>query len=67
MDGLLTTKQVAELFQVSRRTVIRWRDNGTLPPVVRIGRCVRWRRSDIDGFVADGCLPHYKTSRGCAQ
>ena len=47
---LLTKDQVAELLQVSRRTVERMEETGELEPV-RIGRMVRYRPEDIDAFI----------------
>ncbi len=47
---LLTKDQVADLLQVSRRTVERMEENGELQPV-RIGRIVRYRPEDIEAFI----------------
>lgn len=46
---------------VSRRAVIRWRDNGTLPPALKVGRLIRWRRSDIEKWIESGCVPFWQT------
>jgi len=56
-DGklLLDAKDVARLLSVSVRTVWTLRDMGRLPAPVRIGRCVRWRRQDIEKWVERGC------------
>ena len=45
-DRILKKKQVAELFQVSTRTVDSWMEHGYLPHW-KIGRNVRFRMSDI--------------------
>jgi excisionase family DNA binding protein len=51
-DIFLTRKEVATLFNISVPTVRRWERAGTLP-VVRIGTCSpRYRRSDIESFIA---------------
>lgn len=42
----LTTTQLAELWNVSPRTIRRWTAEGM--PVVRLGRSVRYRLSDVD-------------------
>jgi len=54
---LLDARHVAALLSVSARQV--WRLNATamIPTPVRIGRSVRWRRDEIDAWVAAGCPP----------
>jgi len=50
---LLTRKDVAELFQVTKMTVIRLENDGKLP-AIRLGAgSVRYRRSDIEKFIED--------------
>lgn len=61
---LLTVRQLADLLQVSTRTIWRMQSAGDLPEPVRISRSVRWRRSDIDYWLAgdagktSSILPH---------
>jgi len=52
---LLDVKDVAKLLRVSVRTVWTWRDMGRLPAPVKIGRCVRWRRQDVEEWIDRGC------------
>jgi excisionase family DNA binding protein len=48
----LTRRQVAEAFQVSPHTIIRWELAGRLP-AVRLGAgSVRYRRADIEAFLS---------------
>ena len=52
-EELLTRKDVAKLFQVSTLTVIRLEAAGKLP-AVRLGAgTVRYRKSDIERFIAN--------------
>jgi excisionase family DNA binding protein len=52
-EEFLTRKDVAKLFQVSTLTVIRLEAAGKLP-AVRLGAgTVRYRRSDIERFIAN--------------
>ncbi len=44
---LLTAKEVAGYFQVSVRTIRRWRRSGHLPAPLQIGGLIRWRASDF--------------------
>ena len=60
---LLAVGDVARLLNVSRLTVFRWRSAGRLPLPVKIGRVVRWRRSEIETWIAQGC----PNSRGPAR
>lgn len=47
IERLLSIEQVAALLCVSVRTIRRHKDAGRMPPIVRVGRSVRWRESDI--------------------
>jgi excisionase family DNA binding protein len=52
-EEFLTRKDVAKLFQVSTLTVIRLEAAGKLP-AVRLGAgTVRYRKSDIERFIAN--------------
>lgn len=48
---LLTVDQVAELLQVSARTVWRMRSGGELPAPIRVLGSVRWRRAELESWV----------------
>jgi excisionase family DNA binding protein len=50
-DELLTQQQLADELQVSMRTLERWRQEGTGPSFVRVGRSPRYRRSDINAWL----------------
>jgi len=51
-EALMTRKQVAALFGVSTITIIRLQESGKLP-AVRIGAgSIRYRRSDVEQFIA---------------
>ena len=54
-DGdLLGAELVARLVGVHRKTLARWSDDGTLPARYRTpGGHRRWRRADVDRFLAD--------------
>ncbi|MBI4606434.1 MAG: helix-turn-helix domain-containing protein [Planctomycetes bacterium] len=52
-DRLLRELEVADLINMSVRTVRDWRLTGAGPPFVRVsGRCVRYRRADLDSWIA---------------
>lgn len=50
----LTQDDLCERYRITRLTLWRWRKAGRLPPGVIIGRTVRWRRSTIEQWEADG-------------
>jgi len=61
--ALLDVRAVAALLDCSPRHVYRLSDGGRMPAPVRIGALVRWRRQDLDAWLAAGCQP-CRTARG---
>jgi len=55
--ALLDVRGVAALLSCSPRHVYRLADAGRMPAPVRIGALVRWRRADLDEWLAGGCRP----------
>ena len=51
LKRLLKVAEVAEMLNVSARTVWRMVSSGELPRPVNVGRCVRWRICDIDSYI----------------
>ena len=54
--AMMTVGEIATQLSVSLITVWRWRDAGRMPAPIKIGAIVRWRRDDIERWIADGCL-----------
>jgi excisionase family DNA binding protein len=54
---LLDVKAVAKLLTCSTRHVYRLCDAGRMPPPVPLGALVRWRRQEIEDWIAGGCKP----------
>ena len=50
----LATKEAAEFLSVSPRTLEDWRVRGGGPPFKRMGRLVRYSRSELVQFVESG-------------
>lgn len=48
----LTTAQLAEMLQVPAATVRQWRYLKIGPRGVRVGKYVRYRRSDVESWLA---------------
>jgi excisionase family DNA binding protein len=49
--ALLTQQQLADELQVSVRTLERWRQEGTGPAFIQVGRSPRYRRADVDAWL----------------
>jgi len=50
---LLRTNDVAKILNVSTATLDTWRSRGGGPAFVKYSRAVRYRREDIDRFIAE--------------
>lgn len=50
---MLSVKETAELFGVTKRTVFRWIKSGKMKSV-KIGRTVRIKKSEIDRVIGEG-------------
>ncbi len=52
---LLDVTMVAIVLNVSPRHVYRLSDAGRMPRPIKLGGSVRWDRSAIDKWIAEGC------------
>jgi excisionase family DNA binding protein len=52
---LLSVGETSRLLGVSTRTIWTLISSGRIPQPVRLGRSVKFRRSDIEAWVAAGC------------
>lgn len=50
-DRLMTIGELAEYLQVPRETIYRWRKYGSGPRGFRMGRHIRFRRSEVEAWV----------------
>ncbi len=53
---LLNEAQAASILNVSIRTLQQWRVSGRGPCFTKMGRSVRYRESDLSGFVEKGMV-----------
>ncbi len=51
---LLTVSDLAEMLNTSPRSVYRLKSEGKLPSPLRLGQQPRWRRVEIEGWIAAG-------------
>jgi prophage regulatory protein len=49
---LLDLREVSKLLGISPRAIWGWADAGTFPPPLELGRLRRWRRVDIESWLA---------------
>lgn len=54
---LLDVIEMAALLGCSSRHVYRLADAGHMPRPVKLGALVRWDRTAIEAWIADGCPP----------
>lgn len=52
---LVDVHEVARLLSISTRAVFKWVEQGKLPKPLKIGRCCRWRKSELVAWVERGC------------
>lgn len=50
-DELLTTKELAGYLKIPVETLYQWRQRGEGPAGLRIGRYLRYRRSEVDRWL----------------
>lgn len=62
---LVSAEKLAELLDISIRTLWRLRAAGKLPAPVRLGGSVRWRAQEVRAWIERGCpdQPHVKSIR----
>jgi excisionase family DNA binding protein len=57
-DSLVTEVQTAELLNISIRTLQAWRIKLAGPRFVRVGRAIRYRRSDLIAWIEANTVCH---------
>ncbi len=50
---LLTAADLAAELQLSPRKICAMKSAGQLPPALKFGRSARWRRSDVEAWLAE--------------
>ena len=54
---LITAKNLAQMMQISVRTLWRLMSAGEIVKPVRIDGNTRWRLDEVEQWIADGCSP----------
>lgn len=47
----LTVDELAAMLQVTPKTIYAWRQSGVCPPCVRVGKYLRFRRTDVEDWL----------------
>ncbi len=50
-DRLMTTEELANYMSVPLQTIYAWRAHRKAPPAIRVGKFLRFRRSDVDAWL----------------
>ena len=50
-DRLLSVGDLADYLQVPHNTLYQWRHHGVGPRALRIGKYLRYRRSDVEAWL----------------
>ncbi|MEX1092377.1 MAG: helix-turn-helix domain-containing protein [Acidimicrobiia bacterium] len=58
LDRLLTVAELADYLGVPPATLYQWRYRREGPPGFRVGRHLRYRWSDINGWIESRLDPH---------
>lgn len=48
---LVGNKEAAQILQINERTLTNWRGQNKSPKYVKVGRCVRYRLSDLTAWI----------------
>ena len=63
---LIDAAELGRMLLVSKPTIWRMREDGKLPPAIALtSQCIRWRRSDIEAWLAAGCPTQQQDSASC--
>lgn len=55
LPPMLRVQEAAWMASISVRTLWRLVSGRKFPPPIYIGRCARWRRADVEKWIADRC------------
>ena len=64
---LIDVGELAKILRLSPRTVWRLANCGKIPAPLKIGGSRRWRRGDVEQFIAGGCKPVGKVAKAAIQ
>ena len=66
MTETLTTREAAAYLRLGKPTIERWRITGAGPPYLKLGGAVRYRRADLDEWLAENVV-HSTSERSAGK
>jgi len=63
--ALIDVKEVAAICGFSTRHVYRIAHSGRMPRPIMLNGLIRWRREDIEQWIADGCPSGQQEGASC--
>ncbi len=51
LDRLITAEELAAYLSVPKNTLYAWRYHGEGPPAIRVGRYLRYRMTEVEGWL----------------
>lgn len=51
IDPMMDVHALAEYLGVAEGTILLWRKKGKAPRAYRLGRALRWRKSEVDAWL----------------
>lgn len=62
---VMTVDEVGQCLGISTRTIYRLIEQKSLPKPFKVGNSTRWRREDIELFVAEGSMAAFNRAKQC--
>lgn len=62
---VMTADEVSQCLGISTRTIYRLIEQKSLPKPFKVGKSTRWRREDIELFVAEGSMAAFNRAKQC--
>lgn len=50
-DDYMTSKEICELFGITKTTLYRWNMSDKLKPASKVGRCSYYRKADVYALI----------------
>jgi excisionase family DNA binding protein len=66
-ERLLTARELAELLSLSSETVLRWTRRGELPAFRLPNGAIRFRRDELDAWLAERAMPRSGSASNLRQ
>ncbi len=65
--AMMSVDDVAMEVGCCTRSVRRWADSGRMPKPIKLGSLIRWPRTVIEQWIAEGCPNVHHASQGATR